>query len=399
MQAVQSFGRFAGTMYTGAGTLGYIKQDMGTEVLVTTAQCAGVGGQLPPVGTRLTFDVVLDPTMAMLRADNVQLEAAAATLPGYGAFVVGQPQAALVQSQTAAGSPAGGLASQLAHSLAAFMPAAPAATPAAAGLALQPAPAASALALQQPALQPALQPAPAARGFSAARKSGVFSQAKESFGFIKQDSGEPDMFVIPRECAAFGLAFPTPGTRVVFELTTSEKTGKAMAQNCRPAFAGTMSQIKNNYGFIKQDNGEPDMFVIPQGCPYFDTNLPPIGMRVVFELGVSERTGKPTANDVQPMFKDQAAAVGPGVNPALMAAQMNPALAAAFGLTALQDLANGAAPQEPSGTAPALEDAPAAEPSATEPATSVTAATESADVEPEAKRQRLNESFPVHPPD
>lgn len=385
MQALQSFGRFAGTMYTGAGTLGYIKQDMGTEVLVTTAQCAGIGGALPPAGTRLTFDLVLDPTMAMLRADNVQLEVATA-FPGLGALLAGQPQA-LAPSTTHA---AGGLASQFASSLAAMTPAA--------GLALQPAAMAGTLALQQPGLQPALQPSPtAARLFSSGRKSGVFSQAKESFGFIKQDSGEPDMFVIPRECAAFGLAFPAPGTRVVFETTHSEKTGKAMAQNCRPAFAGTMSQIKNNYGFIKQDSGEPDMFVLPQGCPYFETTLPPIGMRVVFELSVSERTGRPTANDVQPMFKDQAAAgqaalqVGPGVNPALMAAQMNPALAA-FGLQALQDLANGTAPAP--GAAPQeqklqLEDAAPAAPSATEAAAEGSAATDSADVEPEAKRPRL----------
>lgn len=377
MQALQSFGRFAGTMSRGAGVLGYITQDIGTEVMITAAQCASLGGALPPVGTRLTFDVVLDPTMGMLRAENVQLELAAVPQ----ALPQAVPQA-LPQAMPQALSGLGGLVAQPQQQLAQqLMP----------SLDIL-----SALTMNRTAglaSTVAAQPvAPAAHVYrnSAARRSGIFAQAKDAFGFIKQDSGEADMFVIPKACIAFGNCFPPIGTRVLYEVGVSERTGRPTAENVRPGSTGTMAQVKNNFGFIKQDSGEPDMFVIPQACPYFGTVFPPIGMRVTYEVATSDRTGRPRAEDVQPMFKEQAAAQlalpGAGGLPALMAGQQPAGLTPE--LVAL--LANGTAP---SGGVEKPVGATAAEPNGEQCTALVPFETEpDDDDEPDAKRPRLDDS-------
>merc|ERR1712032_774506 len=144
------------------------------------------------------------------------------------------------------------------------------------------------------------------------------------------------MFVIPPDCAAYGLAFPPVGTRVNFEVSTSKKTGRPTAVNVRPGLSGTMYQVKEKFGFIKQDSGEPDMFVIPQSCPYYDSQFPPVGTRVIYEVTTSQKSGRVIADDVQPMFKDSGevrpvAAAQPGGLLALPApnrpAGLNPQLA------------------------------------------------------------------------
>lgn len=374
--------------------MGYIKQDTGLEVLITAAQCAALGGALPPMGTRLTFEVVLDPSVGMLRADNVQLETAA--LSGFGAMFAAQafqPQAQqLMPSMASFGAmnmnKSAGLQNQLAtparppNQLAlATLPAAPAAAP--------------------------------GRVHSANRQSGIFAQSKESFGFIKQDSGEADMFVVPKACTAFSWAFPPVGTRVAFEVVPSPKNGKPMAQNVRPAFSGTMLQAKTNFGFIKQDNGEPDMFVIPQACAYFEAQLPPLGMRVVYEVVFSEKNGKMMAEDVQPMLKDAAAGtLGqlalpaiPSVRPALAAA---PPQQGGLQLALVQDTADAASsgenPQaedslpnpglDPAGLDPAVQEELAKLMAQTEDLQKATVDAAQQDGEPDAKRQRLIDHFP-----
>merc|ERR1712060_962869 len=63
---------------------------------------------------------------------------------------------------------------------------------------------------------------------------------------------------------------------------------------------GTISTANEKFAFIKQDNGEADMFVIPPACEAFGRELPPVGARVQYRVVVDSKTGRPRADRVQP---------------------------------------------------------------------------------------------------
>eukprot|EP00931_Biecheleriopsis_adriatica_P090698 TRINITY_DN64637_c0_g1_i1.p1 TRINITY_DN64637_c0_g1~~TRINITY_DN64637_c0_g1_i1.p1 ORF type:complete len:562 (-),score=90.49 TRINITY_DN64637_c0_g1_i1:35-1720(-) len=246
----------AGTMMKDNGKFGFIQQDSGEEDLfVMPNQCAEFGGALPPIGCRVVYEVAADPKTGRPRAENVVPEMVAATFrqPSF-------PSA--VRSK-------GGVTRQVQR-----------------------------------------------------RPAGTMLHMKEngSFGFIQQDSGEPDLFVMPNQCEAFGNALPPVGSRVEYEVTADPKTGRPRAEDVQPEqtgarlprpvpsqsagmhgkLAGTMQWDNGKFGFIKQDSGEDDLFVMPNQCEAFGGQLPAMGTRLTYEIVLDAKTGRPRAEDVQP---------------------------------------------------------------------------------------------------
>merc|ERR1719352_1658433 len=62
--------------------------------------------------------------------------------------------------------------------------------------------------------------------------------------------------------------------------------------------SGTLKQNRGSHGFIAQDNGEKDMFVLPMQCQ--GGELPPVGTRVSYVVIISDRNGRPMADNVHP---------------------------------------------------------------------------------------------------
>jgi len=276
-------GKHSGTFQYEKGNFGFIKQDSGeADMFVMSGGCVGFSGFFPPPGTRVLYDVVTDAKTGKPRADSVTPE-------GGGEMAV-QPGVQAVQTE---GRPSGN---------------------------------------NQVVLP---------RG----KLTGTFSYSKGTFGFIKQDSGEADMFVMSGGCTGFGGVFPPLGTRVMYGVVTDGKTGRTRGEDVGPEdstsvqttqqdlradsvnFPALATQVdasavgggersgsfiysKGNYGFIKQDTGDADMFVMSGGCVGFGGSFPPPGTRVSYEVVMDAKTGLPRADNVKP--EEPVAAVGDG---------------------------------------------------------------------------------------
>lgn len=287
LAAAEVGGMLSGTVKQTSGKFGFIMQDNGeADMFFMPMQCRSFGGICPPVGTRVRYSVLHDPKTGKPRAEDVQAE---------------DPlEAALAQDQLAQAHQPGVQASGMGQ----------------------------------------VDIAPSPDEFVA----GVVKVNNGRFGFILQDSAEEDMFVMPAQCQDFGGEIPPVGTRVVYTFSVDRKTGRHRAENVtleegftgttiwgggappRDSFragchsqeaqpmsgqpgpgpghsmesAGAVKQNSGRYGFILQDSGEPDMFLMPVQCQAFGGEIPPVGTRVVYKAVVDPKNGKLRAEDVQP---------------------------------------------------------------------------------------------------
>lgn len=267
-----------GTMLSDRGKFGFIQQDSGEEdMFVMPAQCPSFGGVLPPLGTRVVYEVATDPTTGRPRAENV---APHLELDDLGTETAVEPVAALE------GWPQG----------------------------------------SQPIV---VQASPPSSPSSGSWYAGTMLSFSDKFGFIQQDSGEPDMFVMPLQCEGFGCTFPPIGSRVVYTIGIDTKTGRPRAEHVTPEMqqrqgrpmhrivpahpaqqmprgpaappaSGIVVHNRGKYGFLRPDDGGADIFLMPAQCIGFGGNIPLDGTRVSFVIGTDPEKGLPTASDVRP---------------------------------------------------------------------------------------------------
>jgi len=173
-----------------------------------------------------------------------------------------------------------------------------------------------------------------------AQEIGSVVKISGNFGFIKPDHGQgPDMFVMPEACKAFGLMIPQIGTPVSYSVVTDAKTGRPRAENVEPVGGGSWAQpapawggaaqawsqpawpqagkgggansrgctgtfVKNNgkFGFVQQDSGGPDMFIMPEACIPWGQQLPEVGERLMYDVVCDVKTGRPRCENAQPLI-------------------------------------------------------------------------------------------------
>eukprot|EP00929_Paragymnodinium_shiwhaense_P027062 TRINITY_DN15971_c0_g1_i1.p1 TRINITY_DN15971_c0_g1~~TRINITY_DN15971_c0_g1_i1.p1 ORF type:complete len:1228 (+),score=186.64 TRINITY_DN15971_c0_g1_i1:119-3802(+) len=235
----------AGVMQSRKERFGFIERDAGGEMFVLPSSCTGFGGTFPPVGCRVAYTVVTDAKTGQPRADDVHPEE---DLLG----VTARPDI----------------------------------------------------------------------------RFGTMHRHRDKFGFILDEDGQSEWFVLPLSCTGFGGSFPPLGTPVTFTTVTDAKTGQPRAAEVQPAEAftaptahhavdsrrqshtdtgvgegvrlGTMHREQGNFGFILDEDGQSEWFVMPLGCTGFGGSFPPLGTRVAFTTVNDAKTGRPRAEDVQP---------------------------------------------------------------------------------------------------
>jgi cold shock CspA family protein len=207
----------------GGGKFGFIKPDDGSADILALPPRTG----FPTIGARVTFDTATDDKSGRPKADNIQVVEEAGAVAG-GLATLGS---ALGPGSLAA---LGDSAAWQLSAYSAYGPVIAAQLEAAAALSSPYGAAGAAftgIAMDKRQQGPVTQPGDSTL-------LGTISKVSEKFAFIKQDSGEADMFVIPPACEAFGRELPPVGTRVQYKVIMDSKSGRSRADSVGPSLVG-----------------------------------------------------------------------------------------------------------------------------------------------------------------
>lgn len=64
--------------------------------------------------------------------------------------------------------------------------------------------------------------------------SGKITRGQDRFGWLQPDNGDPDLFVLPLDCEAFGQTIPAIGTRVLYSVGLDPQKGLPKALQVQP---------------------------------------------------------------------------------------------------------------------------------------------------------------------
>jgi len=245
-------GRQTGTFerHCGAGKFGFIKQDSnGQEQFVLPSACEYWNKTFPPVGTRVAFTVVPDERSGKTRAEEVTPEHV-----GGGAWGPAAKSPRIVPAQGPYGSSV------------------------------------------RPPGQLKIPPLKGSGGGAIVGGGTQPSSVSTSRG---GGSDWKPHWVQQKPSAAPAESWGGWGAGGGAEEDTTSWQADAMDESGSDAFfTGTISRLKNNFGFIQQDSGDADMFVIPGSCKAIGGELPPLGTRVRYRVTMDYKTGRPRAEDV-----------------------------------------------------------------------------------------------------
>eukprot|EP00747_Dinoflagellata_sp_TGD_P068489 gnl/TRDRNA2_/TRDRNA2_155733_c0_seq1.p1 gnl/TRDRNA2_/TRDRNA2_155733_c0~~gnl/TRDRNA2_/TRDRNA2_155733_c0_seq1.p1 ORF type:complete len:508 (-),score=82.74 gnl/TRDRNA2_/TRDRNA2_155733_c0_seq1:58-1581(-) len=318
--------RKGGTFSADNGKFGFIRPDeAGPEMFVMPNGCHGFGGRFPQIGTRVTFEVVTDGKTGRPRAENVTPETCM-TWEDFVAMNGGVPMQG--GPEVGAGAPMhANLGPDFGASIASSQMARHGGGDIGTGVPDMEAMLRRMREGQAPEAQPQHQfmpemsqmPQNSNAGDTGSKVAGTVVTNTGKFAFIDQDAGGDNMFLMPQACHGFGGVLPEVGVRVLYDVVLDNKTGRPRAENVFPEPAGqapqaskaagsmrsgTIVRSDGKFGFIKDDQGGDDMFVMPQGCPGYNGQLPPMGTRVCYEVVNDSKTGRPRAENVHPEGKD-----------------------------------------------------------------------------------------------
>lgn len=137
--------------------------------------------------------------------------------------------------------------------------------------------------------------------------------AEKGFGFISADDGSGDVFAPARTYSGSDSEI-REGLRVNYEAGVDNSSGKTRAASWSPADGaaplaggaqaprldgrgtGTLKKFwpEKGFGFIQKDDDGTDMFAPVRTFSGGDAAIQ-MGMRVLFETGIDDKTGKPRA--------------------------------------------------------------------------------------------------------